>query len=215
MIQAGVRRRRSTQPRVEPTGNDGSIVRYNCQGVGVDTKGTIGCGSFRRFYIGGFQSGNMLSNAGIDVTGYYSSARFLPGCKIRWEPSCSFTTSGRVYAGFTDNPEVAATLSNLRDTFSADPTPANYTAYAGGVRALGSTISFPVWQETEVNFPQRTRRKRFDTDVTPSGSVDNLDRTMQQAMFVAVEGGPTENQILGNFWFHDVVDVEGLQSVAT
>lgn len=213
-VPGGVRRKRSTQPKMELRSFDGSVVKYCAQSTTVASVGGIGSGSYRRFFVPGYP-GNLTSSAGASICSYYSTGVFKPGTTCRWEPSCSFNTSGRIFVGFTDSAEVAFNISALRDTFVATPTPATYAAYADQLKALGTTTSFPIWQETVVDIPLRTRRKRFDTDSTPSGSVDNLDRNMQTAMFTAIEGAPAANQALGNFWFRDVVDVEGMHSNVT
>jgi hypothetical protein len=218
LTHAGVRRRRSAAPRLESNG-DGAILRYNCSGV-TQISNANGVGATRRLYIPGYDTSvgadaaDIISNAGTTIASYYSSAKFLPGSKLKWEPSCSFTTAGRVYVGFCDNPEVVRTILTAQNLFRTSGTTADYTAYANLVKSLGSTISFPVWQETEIPFPSKLRRKRFDIDETTL-SVDSLDRTMQTAMFVAFEGGPAGVTVVGNFWFHDVVDVEGLHAVST
>ena len=64
-------------------------------------------------------------------------------------------------------------------------------------------------------FPTRIRRKRFDVNISINATlVDVLDRSVQTVMFVAVEGAPASTT-LGSFWFHDVVDVEGVTNVST
>lgn len=219
ITQAGVRRRRSATPRLESTG-DGATLRYHCSGTNQGTYGALGVGATRRMFIPGYDSGSVpdqadiIGNAGTTIASYYSSARFLPGTRIKWEPSCSFTTSGRVFVGFCDNPEVARTILTQQNTFRASGLLTDYNTFANAVKALGSTISFPVWQETEIPFPTRLRRKRFDIDESTL-TVDSLDRTMQTTMFVAIEGGPASPTTVGNFWYHDVLDVEGLHAVAT
>lgn len=215
-VQQGVRRKRNTAPSVASTNIDSSLVKYNTQGLPVGTTASGGYGTYIRPYVPGLSGGILTNSVGADVVAYYSSGKFVPGTSIRWEPSCSFTTSGRVFVGFTDNPEVASTIEGFRQAFLLTPNPSTYTAYAAQVRALGNLVSFPVWQETAVPFPTRLRRKRFDTNRSVSASaVDVLDRSMQTHMFVAIEGGPDAGVILGAFWFHDVVDVEGLHNIAT
>jgi hypothetical protein len=166
-------------------------------------------------YNTGYPTGDLNQAVGPKLVSYYSSAYFKPGTKVRWEPSVSFNTGGRIAVGFTDNPEVAVVIQALLDAYVASPTGSNYVAYANQVRALGSTLSFPVWQETEIPFPTRLRRKRFDVEATPAtGDTDNFDRSMQVMMFACCETSQTEGAV-GSFWFHDVVDVEGLHGVLT
>lgn len=213
-------------PRMETNG-DGSLVRYNCSGVNLGTYTGAGLGVQRRYFVPGFQGtipvvggAGLITSAGAEVVGFYSSARFMPGTRVKWEPSVSFTTSGRIYVGFTDSPEVANTINTAMEAVQTAATvaaaQAAYDTYSASVKALGSTISFPVWQETEIPFPTRMRRKRFDVNEAAATGIDTLDRSMQTAMFVAAEGVPTAGTtVLGNFWYHDVVDVEGLHATAT
>jgi hypothetical protein len=75
-------------------------------------------------------------------------------------------------------------------------------------------ISFPIWQETEINFPSKLRRKMFDTNNSITFDVNILDRCAQIAMFVAVDGAPATTSV-GSFWFHDKLHVEGIQPTLT
>lgn len=200
-VTGGIRKRRTTSPRMAG-GADSTIVEYAALGINVTTDGS-GLAESRRYYTPG-SSNRLTSFVGPEVVSNYSTGKFLPGTKIRWEPSVSFTTSGRIYVGFTDNPEVMtriATLGTLADWVNA-------------VQSMGGMISFPVWQETEINFPTRCRRKYFDTNVNASFTVDELDRTCQTMMVCGVNGAPATTT-LGSFWFHDKVAVEGLQNVGT
>lgn len=213
-VKGGVRRKRNRAPTMSG-GGDTSVVKYSVLGGTIGTVASLGLSAANRIYIPG-NSGELVNTSGPVIVSYYSTAKFLPGTRIRWEPSVSFTTSGRVIVGFTDNPEIVAAIKAAFDIFVATPTAGNYNSYANLVRSLGSVISFPVWQETEIPFPTRLRRKRFDCNASASSTDSNvLDRSMQTAMFVAFEGAPTTNQTLGGFHYHDVVDVEGITGVAT
>lgn len=200
-VAGGVRKRRTTQPRMSG-GADSTIIEYSAIGSTVTT-GSAGDAAPRRLYVPGNANG-LSSSIGPTVAGFYSCAKFLPGTKIRWEPAVSFTTPGRIYVGFTDNPEVISTLEGLT----------NIVTYTNAVKGLGSVVSFPVWQETDIPFPSRTRRKMFDTNTTVINDVNILDRSAQVGFFVAVEGvGSTQS--IGSFWYHDKVMVEGLQPIVT
>ena len=144
---------------------DSTIIKYSAIGVTLSTLGTTGTSAMTRTYVPGFTS-VLANNVGPGIVRSYSTAKFLPGTTIRWEPSVSFTTSGRVLVGFTDNPEMMVALTTAFDTYALTPTNANYEVYANLIRGLGSVKSFPVWQETDVAFPTRLRRKRFDTNTT-------------------------------------------------
>lgn len=202
-------------------GTDSSIIRYNALGsvAGVDGSG----GSVdRRLYIGGNIAagtpGTLISTIGPGIVANYSSCRFLPGTRVKWTPTCSFNTSGRVYVGFTDNPEVMATLNGLISVYASGQTtaPAAFINYRNAVQALGSVISFPVWQETNVPFPTKMRRKRFDVnEVMDLSNADTLDRSCQTCMYAVITGVAPVGASVGQFEYHDIVDVEGIQGTTT
>lgn len=202
-VTGGVRKNRNRDPSMERNG-DSTLVKYSALGISITTDAN-GEATPRRIYAPGNING-LTSTVGAGVVSYYSTAKFLPGTKIRWEPSVSFTTSGRVYCGFTDNPEVM-------NTILASPNPATWKGY---VQGLGNIVSFPVWQETEVPVPLKLRRKMFDSNLTYSAgtpSVDELDRTAQTCFFVYVTGPANTN--VGSFWYHDRLQVEGLHPTVT
>lgn len=201
-VKGGVRRRRNTQPTMQPRSQDGSIVKYSALGTGTVTDANGRVAAFR-YYSGGSTVG-VRSLVGPTVCSNYSTFRFLPGSKSRWEPNVSFTTPGRVYCAFITNPEVMAT----------------YLAAASALEQIAIILgqsnvqSFPVWQETEINVPMTMRRKRFDVNQTIGGVVDAMDRSVQTMFVYCVEGGPVSTNV-GGFWYHDVVDVEGMHSTVT
>ena len=198
-VTGGVRRRRNTAPKMS---GDGTIIEYSSIGINI---GSAADGTIRsnRYYTPGYPNG-VAQPIGPGVVENYSTGKFVSGTKIRWEPSVSFTSPGRVYVGFTDNPEVMT-------GFNALATNADWIQAAKG---LGGVISFPVWQETEINFPTRLRRKMFDVNKALTGNVDELDRSCQVYMVIAGEGC-SGSTIQGTFWYHDKVAVEGLQPFST
>lgn len=198
-VTGGIRRRRSGIQGVSP---DGTRIRYNTHSSTL-TSDASGINTGGRIYVPGF-TGGLVQPVGPTLVSYYSSAKFEPGTTIRWEPSVSFNTTGRMFIGFTDNPEVMATIGA-----------SSGTTYGNYVKSLGGVISFPIWQETEVTFPTRTRRKMFDVNNTVATTDPNaLDRSAQTWMFTYVESAPA-NTSLGSFWHHDQVLVEGLHSAST
>ncbi len=200
-VKGGVRRRRNKQPTMAGSSN-GTIIEYSAIGTTVGSD-AAGLASGRRLFAAGDLS-NLSNTVGPTICSYYSTGTFLPGTKVRWEPSVSFTTTGRVYVGFTDNPEVMS-------AFIALATPA---AVINAVKGLGDVISFPVWQETDITFPTATRRKMFDTNSNITNNVDVLDRSVQRFMLFAVEGAPATTT-LGQMWYHDKVALEGIHNVVT
>lgn len=192
-------------PDVNRSGVDSAVIKYNVMGNTLATA-SGGYAAGARLFIPGY-GGNLINTSGPNIVAYYSSAVFKPGCTIRWEPSVSFSTSGRVYVGFVDNPEVVVTILGLINSI-VDAT--TYNAYADAVKGLGSVVSFPIWQETDIQMPMRLRRKRFDVDTSLVADTNNMDRSTQTAMFAAIEGTGGVVQA-GLFSYHDVVDVEGLK----
>jgi len=202
MMAGTTRRRRNRAPQSESAG-DSTVVKYSTIGSGITTDSS-GLGYTKRFYIPGNATG-LAAGIGPALASYYSTGKFTPGTTIRWEPSVSFTTSGRVYVGFTDNPEVIAAINVISPLSS----------YVAAVKSLGDVVSFPVWQETDVHFPTKLRRKMFDTNSTADTTDANvLDRSCQITMFAAIDGTPASTS-LGGFWYHDRIHVEGIQSVLT
>lgn len=208
-VQGGIRKRRATAPKI-----DGTIIDYNSQQSNFPTVTAGGYTGEIRNYIPGLIA-PLINGIGPEIVSSYSTAKFLPGTKSRYEPSVSFTTTGRVFVGFTDNPEVAISIGVLFGTALGSGLNADWAAYLTAIKGLGNMVSFPVWQETDVQFPTRLRRKMFDTNFTASPTDVNVyDRSMQQTMFIGVEGlNITANP--GGFWFHDKLVVEGIHSRLT
>lgn len=206
-VQGGVRKRRVTAPKM-----NGTIISYNSTQTNYPAVANGYTGEIRRYIPGAPYT--LANSTGAAIVAQYSTAKFIPGTTIRWEPSVSFNTTGRVFVGFTDNPEVVTQIETLFGTAISTGTVAAWADYLTAIKGLGSCRSFPVWQETEVSFPTRLRRKMFDTNETVASSPDTLDRCMQTCMFVGVEGyDKTSNP--GGFWFHDKLEVEGIHARLT
>lgn len=199
-VKGGMRRRRTSAPQIRDANGDSTIIKYSAIGTVVNSGS--GTNTFDRVYAPGF-AGGLSNSIGPDTVSVYSTGKFLPGTIARWEPSVSFTTSGRVFVAYTDNPEVAATYFSL--------TPAQKVA---AIKGMSNMRSFPVWQETDVHVPLTLRRKRFDTNMSITTDVNVFDRSVQTFMLCAVEGAPASTD-LGSFWFHDCVAVEGLHPAIT
>lgn len=183
---------------------DAAVIKYSVNGLSLDTD-ISGSAVRGRWYVGGYSTGLALP-VGTLVVNQYSTCCFKPGTRIRYEPSCSFNTSGRVICAFTDNPEVMATWAGITD----NATKIDF------IQAHGSVRSFPIWQETDIPFPTMTRRKRFSCDASPAlTDANNCERSVQMLFMYAVEGAPASINAVGRFWFHDVVHVEGLKPNAT
>lgn len=196
-------RRRRTQAINGSVGADKTTLKYRAIG-GTYTTNSEGFTFMARAYCPGFNDGSIAGAAGIAVLAYYSDGKFLPGTSCRWIPNVGFTTSGRVYVGYSTNPEVIASWNSA--------TSASKTTI---IQGLGNTVSFPIYQETDVIVPTELRRRMFDTnesiDLT---DVNQVDRSVQVFMMAVVVGGPADSGI-GNFEYHDHAYVSGLQNVIT
>lgn len=211
-----VRKRRSTPPTMTTTSNDSSIIRYRALGanmVSLNNAGSV----MARWYVGGMNA-RIANAAGPDVVSYYATCAFKPGTMVRWEPTTSPTAGGRMFVGFTDNPEVMVGLYNALEAYEVTPNSTTYGVYSNLVKGLCNMISFPMWQERDIPVPMRMRRKRFDCNQTVVVNDPNvMDRSAQVAMFACADGysGISVSSTIGSFWYHDVVDVEGLSGTAT
>lgn len=223
-VKAG-RKRLSKTPTIERRSNDAALLRYNCLSQTQFTDGAGTCINVRP-YIPGFLSATssgaaLLPSAGVSVVNYYSTARFLPGTRIKWCPNVSFNTAGRVYVGFSDNPEVCSVINGYAGSYATGGVSAAALSFINAVCGLGDVVSFPVWEETQVTFPTRTRKKMFDTNFNAAiTDVNILDRAQQTCMYAALVGvlpssGVVSGLSIGNFEYHDVVEVEGLTNVQT
>lgn len=197
---AGVRVRNKPSKVKMQSNGDGITLRYTSLGDVQTTTSSELSVSTDRIYVPGYLQG-MISPTGPSIASNYSTGVFKPGTTIRWEPACGATTSGRVFVAWTSNPE-------LMQAWAGASTLAKYNI----INACGSVRSFPVWQETEIPFPNNLRRKRFDVNSelidTAEGRLAQLARSAQ-VMMMAVISGPADT-VLGQFNYHDVLDLEGM-----
>ena len=86
-VKGGVRRRRTTVPKMAGNG-DSTHVSYSTPGGTVVTNGAVPFAAWSRLYIGG--NGDGLANlVGPNIVRNYMTYKYLPGTKIRWEPAVS------------------------------------------------------------------------------------------------------------------------------
>lgn len=197
------KRRRRNNRTLSIRGTDANQnIRYATLGITLNSTAAGIVEGYYRAYIPGSPSG-LTATSGAAICSFYSTGKFLPGTTAEWVPSVGFTTSGRVYVGYTDNPELTATIAGLTGA-----------AYATAVKSLGDVISFPVYQNEKWAVPTKLRRKMFDTNVSWAVNADVLDRSMQVTMFVYVEGAPASTA-LGGMRFEDNLMVEGITGIAT
>ncbi len=202
-VAGTARRRKRNNKTLSIRGTDQSQnIRYASLGVGLSSTAAGLVDGYYRAYIPGSASG-LVSPSGPNICAFYSTGKFLPGTTVEWIPSVGFTTSGRVYVGFTDNPEVVANMAAQTGT-----------TYGNMVKGLGNVISFPVYQHEKWNVPTKLRRKMFDCNEVWTATADTLDRCMQTTMFVYIDGAPASTA-LGGMRFEDNVAIEGIIGTST
>lgn len=194
---------------------DSTLLKYKSLGSNVTMLSAAGAIT-ARWYIPG-NTFSCSGTAGQQVAGFYATGVFRPGTYLRWEPTVSPTLGGRGFVGFTDNPEIIVDIGTLWSAYQTTKTAADYVAYSAAVKGLANVVSFPMWAEWEGQVPTRLRRKRFDSNETATFlNVDVMDRSCQVAMFACFDGTSAATDAgIGSFWYHDVIDVEGLHSQAT
>lgn len=105
---------------------------------------------------------------------------------------------------FIDNPEIMANVTGF-----------SFAQRVAFIRSCANAVNCPLYEERVVQVPVTTRRKRFDQNNTVAlNNVDVLDRSCQTMLIAAVVAGPA-NTAVGQFEYHDVVDVEGMNLGAT
>lgn len=210
-------RRRRNRGATSTTNGDRTMIKYSAIAENFNKQHDNG-GVFGRVYIPGNKGGFPGTPVGPATVANYATGVFKPGTMLRWEPSISPTVGGRVFVGFTDNPETMVTLNYWYSTYLAATTTANQTAawneFVGIVKGLGTMVSFPAWHEWQCQLPTKLRKKRFDVNKSANGNdVNELDRCAQIAVFACADGEAlSSGSSYGSFWYHDVVEVEGLGS---
>lgn len=202
-VQRNQRSRKRQNKLASTTSGDSNRLKYSSLGVSLTTTASGNVWDFYRVYAPGASSG-LTATVGPTIASYYSTGKFQPGTMAEWIPSVGFTTSGRVFVGFTDNPEVMINIIALATT----------SAYGAAVKGLGDVISFPIYENRSWMVPTRLRRKMFDVNASGAFSADVLDRSAQTAMFIAIEGAPATT-VVGGIRCVDNLLVEGIQSTGT
>lgn len=202
-VQRNQRSRKSQNKLSSATTGDSNKLKYASLGVTLTTTAGGSVSDYFRLYVPA-AAGGLVNTVGPTIASFYSTGKFLPGTMAEWVPSVGFTTSGRVFVGFTDNPEVAFAIIGQINT----------PAYGNSVKGLGDVISFPIYQNRQWMIPSKLRRKMFDCNANGAISTDVLDRSMQIAMFVYIEGCPATTAV-GSTRVVDNLLVEGIQSTGT
>lgn len=196
------RARRNPNYAVRGTpGSDRTVLRYNCVSSAVTTDGA-GEYQWDRTYVPGLGSG-IANSAGVNVASFYATGVFRPGTTVKWVPYVGFQTSGRLLIAFTDNPEIMAQAVGW-----------TLSQKVAWIRGSSNGVNMPLYEERTLAVPTNTRRKRFDVNQNITFAVDTLDRSAQVMMITAIVAGPGSTTV-GQFEYHDVLDVEGLNTAST
>lgn len=203
-----------TIPKTVQMSEDTFVTKYRLQGPSI-VNGTLEANF--RMYIIGYNGGLLHANdPGITMCRHYSVGKFMPGTKIRWEPNVGSTAPGRLFYCWVDSPEKGFNIYTAYAQYLADPTPAHLNVLRGLTTTVGNLNSFPIWMEKEIPFPTDTRRKKFAVDNGPdlssaSTAINTLDRVCQKFFFYFMNtAGAAEPVSYGSMWFHDTVQLEGL-----
>lgn len=217
------RRRRMTVPSMDKTSGDAAVVKYRTEGATL----AAAASADHRLFIGGNTNGLQAGRSpGPIVVSCYNNYRFMPGTRIKWEPSVGSTATGRLYYCFLDNSELIARMMEMYTNWRADPTSTNYNTIASAIRSVGNCESFPIWMEKEITFPTYSRKKQYSVETqyefdysTPADRerhYNTVDRTTQKGFFYIVLGAEAPSTgNFGSFWYHDVVQVQGVCTIPT
>lgn len=204
--------------RVPKSLGDRTVIKYTCyrQGTNPDVQGYA---DLWRPYVPGnatWPAGvnasvnvSISDSAGIGVAACYANGKFLPGTTATWVPNVGFTTSGRLWVAFTDNPEVAyryMAAATMVDKLTI-------------IRRNGNVVSFPVYEHHTVRVPvEMSRLKYYNSNrltnvpvSDPTSFTDDLERSGHLFM-LAMAVGVTPDLDVGTFEFHDIVQCHGLGS---
>ncbi len=123
---------------------------------------------------------------------------------LHYTPAVGTTTSGKVWVGYTDNPEI---IYKAIGTYTTSD-------LLNIVKTLRHNNVFPVWQSWTMNVPNiAPRRKMYSIDTTAAGSSEIVDRCTHGAFIVALEGGPATTNVGVLTASHEFA-LRGLQSYA-
>lgn len=200
-MSVGSARRRQRTRGSSKTISDSYVVKYNAVSADLTTGAGVTEIASNRLYTPGFTSGLASVPAGVQLASLYNVGNFAPGTHVKWVPSVSATTAGRVILAYLTNPEDVVTYEA-----------ATVAGKLAIIQSCANMEQHPIWQEFTYNIPTTLRRKMFDTNSTMASSVDVYDRSVQGALIWYISA--PQNTNCGCLVYHDVVRLQGLSSVA-
>lgn len=157
-----------------------------------------------RHYTPGYGGNFGVVPAGINVARHYSEGVFHD-CHAVYTPAVGMTTPGRVWMAYVDNPEA---VHYITDTLTTD------SARLAVLKGIGNVQTGPIWKEMRFRIPPSRRRKAYDVNAAISSSdINQLDRSNQGTLFVAIEGGPASSSGVGTVWYHDSLRLQNLTPI--
>lgn len=106
---------------------------------------------------------------------------------LHYTPAVGTTTPGKVWVGYTDNPEI------IYKAVTGDYSQGDLLSI---VKTLRHSNVFPVWQSWTMNLPSiAARRKMYSVDLTAASSAEVVDRTTHGAFLVCLEGTPSATNV--------------------
>lgn len=139
----------------------------------------------------GFHASSVLvdppkaTDAGGTVLRNYSEYRMEQGA-LHWTPTVGTTTSGTIWIGYYDNPEIMLKATN--GTYS----PASMIALA---KQAPHRISMTVWMPGTLSLPLFRRRAKFTTDTTSGTTRTDFDLCSHGVFVIGIEGAPVSTNV--------------------
>lgn len=146
---------------------------------------------------------NPTNDPGRAVIQNYQEYR-IKSAKITYTPQTGSTTTGIVYIGYYDNPEIIARA------YTGVLTAANILVLA---QTAPISTSTPVWQGVELSAGTRQRRKIYSVDSNNPVDSPTADQTVHGVFFIASVGAPFSTTI-GIVSQEYVAEGFGLQNIA-
>lgn len=115
-----------------------------------------------------------------------------------WQPNVGFTTSGIVYIGYLDNPELCQKWSTI-----------SWTDKQAIVKSLPNARSANVYEPLTVSVNVPLRRKWFTCDMAVAANAEAVDRSIQ-GMWVLIVLGSAVTTTLGCAVLNETYVLKGL-----
>ncbi len=146
---------------------------------------------------------NGSADPGAAVLSNYQEYRMLSGT-LHYVPQVGSTTSGTVWIGYYDNPEI------IYKVYASAYSTASLLSLA---QTAPHSVSSPVWQAVDLTIPMRNRRKVYSVDTTVPSSSSVADMTVHGIIIVATSGAPFSTTV-GTISQEYVAEGFGLQAIA-